>query len=75
VAEVYHRTAAGKVTWVDALTRDEVEAAVARAGWEWSLSPRGFAPWPPTLLRGIPVTAPSLADTLPSRNKIWDRAT
>jgi hypothetical protein len=36
VAEVYHRTAAGKVTWVDALTRDEVEAAVARAGWEWS---------------------------------------
>jgi hypothetical protein len=46
VAEVYHRSASGKVTWVDAMTRDEIEAAIKRAPHEWHTAPRGFAPWP-----------------------------
>jgi hypothetical protein len=28
VAEIYHRTAAGKVVWIDAMTRDEVADAI-----------------------------------------------
>jgi hypothetical protein len=46
MAECYHRSRGGKVTFIDAMTRDEVEEAVERAPWEWATSPRGFAPWP-----------------------------
>jgi hypothetical protein len=74
MAEVYHRSAAGKVTWIDAMTRAEVEAAVKRAAWEWSTSPRGFAPWPPELVRGEPIEPPSLADAMPRSPKMWDLA-
>jgi hypothetical protein len=74
MAEVFHRTLAGKVTWIDAMTRDEVAAAVERCPWEWSLSPRLFAPWPASRRRGDPVYPPSLADTTqPSANPIWNR--
>jgi hypothetical protein len=72
--EIYHRSAAGKVVWLE-MTRDEAAEAIARAPWEWHTAPRGFAPWPADRVRGVPTAAPSLADTLPSRNKIWDRAT
>ena len=51
MAEIYHRTLAGKVMWIE-MTRDEVNAAVARCPWEWSLSPRSFASWPPSRRRG-----------------------
>jgi hypothetical protein len=75
VAEIYHRSAAGKVTFIDAMTRDEVEAATARAPWEWCETLRGFAPWPPDRVRGEPVIPPSLADTMPAhRVKMWDLA-
>jgi hypothetical protein len=74
VTEVYHRTAGGKVTYIDAMTRDEVEAAVKRAPHEWATSPRTFTKWPPTLLRGTPVIPASLADEArPSQSKVWDR--
>jgi hypothetical protein len=66
MAEAYHRSLAGKVTWIE-MTRDEVEAAVARRPWEWSTSPRDFAPWPAALVRGEPVEPPSLADAMPQR--------
>jgi hypothetical protein len=45
MAECYHKTIGGRVTWVE-MTRDEVEEAVKRAPHEWAASPRGFAPWP-----------------------------
>jgi hypothetical protein len=74
VTEIYHRSAAGKVTWIGDLTRDEAAEAIARAPWEWHNAPRGFAPWPPTLVRGEPVYPPSLADEArPSQSKVWDR--
>jgi hypothetical protein len=74
MAVIYHRTAGGKVTYIDAMTRDEIEAAIKRAPFEWSASPRGFAPWPPSLLRGDPVYPASLADEArPSQSKVWDR--
>jgi hypothetical protein len=69
MAEIYHRTLGGKVTYIDAMTRDEVEAAIAGAPFEWSTSPRGFAPWPPHAVRGTPVIPPSLAD----EPKAWKR--
>jgi hypothetical protein len=62
VAEIYHRTTAGKVVWIDAMTRADVEEAVKRAPHEWSLSLRGFAPWPLHAVRGEPVSPASLAD-------------
>jgi hypothetical protein len=74
VAEVYHRTFGGRVTFLDAMTRYEVEEAVRRAPHEWSLSLRGFAPWPPSLVRGEPVVPPSLADTMPRASSIVGRA-
>jgi hypothetical protein len=72
MAEVYHRSAAGKVTFIDAMTRADVEAATARAPWEWSTELRGFAPWPPDRVRGEPVEPPSLADAMPRPSKMWD---
>jgi hypothetical protein len=75
VAEVYHRSAAGKVTWIDAMTRGEIEEAIERAPWEWNTAPRGFAKWPADLVRGVPVIPPSLADTAqPRAPKMWDMA-
>jgi hypothetical protein len=71
---VYHRTLGGRVT-VDAMNADERAFAVASAPWEWSLSPRLFAPWPLDRVRGEPVYPPSLADTAQSRApQIWDLA-
>jgi hypothetical protein len=67
MAEVYHRTLGGRITFIDAMTRDEVEEAIARAPHEWSLSLRGFAPWPPALVRGEPVELPSLVDAMRPR--------
>jgi hypothetical protein len=61
MAECYHRSASGKVVWIE-MTRDEVETAVARAPHEWSLNPRGFSPWPAHAVRGEPVPLPSTAD-------------
>jgi hypothetical protein len=61
--EIYHKTA-----------RADVEEAVKRAPHEWSLSLRGFAPWPPAQVRGDPVIPPSLADTWPC-SRIVDEAT
>jgi hypothetical protein len=73
MAEIYHKTLGGKVTWIE-MTRDEVAAAIARAPWEWSIELRGFAPWPASRVRGEPVTPPSLADTAqPSATPIWNR--
>ena len=74
MAEAYHRSLAGKVTWIDAMTRAEVAAATARAPWEWSTSPRLFAPCPLSRVRGEPVYPPSLADTSPRSPKMWDLA-
>jgi hypothetical protein len=74
MAEIYHRTASGRVTYIDAMTRDEIEAAISRCPWEWSAEPRGFAPWPATLVRGEPVTPPSLADAMPRASSIWGLA-
>jgi hypothetical protein len=62
------------VTWTDAMTRADVEVAIKRAPHEWSLSLRGFAPWPADRVRGVPVIRPSLADTWPHRSKVWDAA-
>jgi hypothetical protein len=74
MAECYHRSLAGKVTWVE-MTRGEVEAAVKRAPWEWSTSSRLFAPWPPSRVRGVPVIPPSLADEAkPIASSLWKRA-
>jgi hypothetical protein len=74
MAEIYHRALGGRVTWVDAMTRADVAAAVARAPWEWALSPRGFAPWPASRVRGEPVYPASLADEAkPSTSPVWDR--
>jgi hypothetical protein len=74
VAEIYHRTLGGRVTWIDAMTRAEIEEAVERAPYEWSLSLRGFAPWPADLVRGDPVVPASLADTVkPSASSLWER--
>jgi hypothetical protein len=72
VAEVYHKTLGGRVTWTE-LTRDEVAFAIARAPWEWSTEPRGFAKWPADRVRGDPVEPPSLADTWPRNgaDSIW----
>jgi hypothetical protein len=73
---VYHRTLGGKVTFIDAMTRDEIEAAVERAPWEWSAEPRGFAEWPVDRVRGEPVELRSLADDArPFANSLWKRAT
>jgi hypothetical protein len=44
--DLYHRSAGGKVTYIDALTLDEAAAAISRAPHEWSTSMRGFAAWP-----------------------------
>jgi hypothetical protein len=75
VAEVYHRTFGGRVTFLDAMTRDEIAAAIERAPWEWHTAPRGFAPWPADRVRGEPVYPPSLADTAqPRAPKMWDLA-
>ena len=74
MAEIYHRTLGGKVTFIDAMTRDEVEAATARAPWEWSTSSRLFAPWPASRVRGVPVEPLSLADASPRATSIWKRA-
>jgi hypothetical protein len=75
VAEIYHRSRGGRVTMIDAMTRDEVEDAIERAPWEWHTSPRGFAPWPASRVRGVPVIPPSLADEAkPIANSIWKRA-
>jgi hypothetical protein len=63
MAQVYHKTLAGRVTYIDAMTRDDVAFAIARAPWEWSAEPRGFAPWPASRDRGDPVELRSLADT------------
>jgi hypothetical protein len=77
MAAIYRRTLGGKVTFIDAMTRDDVAFAVARAPWEWSTEPRGFAKWPADRVRGDPVEPPSLADTWPRNgaDSIWvDRA-
>jgi hypothetical protein len=75
MAECYHRSRGGKVTFIDAMTRDEVEEAIERAPWEWATSPRGFARLPADRVRGDPVEPPSLADTAkPSADPIWKRA-
>ena len=75
MAKVYHRTLADKVTWIDAMTRAEIEAATARAPWEWSTSSRLFESWPASRVRGVPVIPPSLADTAqPRAPKMWDTA-
>ena len=74
MAEIYHRSLGGKVTFIDAMTRDEIAAAVDRAPWEWNTAPRGFAPWPPTCIRGVAVEPPSLADTSPRASSVWDMA-
>jgi hypothetical protein len=55
VAEVYHRTFGGRVTFIDAMTRAEIEEAIERAPWEWHTAPRGFASWPAGRVRGVPV--------------------
>jgi hypothetical protein len=77
MAECYHRSLAGKVVWIGDLTRDEVAEALARAPWEWHTAPRGFAPWPPSRVRGEVFEPPSLADTMTgarsSTSGIWDR--
>jgi hypothetical protein len=52
VAEVYHRTRGGKVTFIDAMTRDEIEEAIERAPWEWHTAPRGFGKRPASRVRG-----------------------
>jgi hypothetical protein len=73
MAEIYHRTLGGRVTWVE-MTRDEVEEAIARAPWEWAASPRSFAKWPADRIRGVPVIPASLADTAaPAQGSIWER--
>jgi hypothetical protein len=74
MAEVYHRSRGGKVTWIDAMTRDEVAAAVERAPHEWSLSLRGFKPWPADRVRGEPVEPQSLADAMARASSIWGLA-
>jgi hypothetical protein len=75
MTEVYHRSAGGRVTWIGDLTRDEVAEVVGRAPWEWSLSLKGFAPWPAGRVRGEPVTPASLADTMGSTrsSSLWER--
>jgi hypothetical protein len=72
VLPVFHRSLGGKITWIDAMTRDEIEAAIARAPWEWSADQKGFAPWPSHAVRGEPVIPASLADT-PRASAIWKR--
>ena len=75
MTEIYHRSLGGRVTFTDAMTRDEVEAAIARAPWEWNTAPRGFAPWPPDRVRGEPFVPASLADTAePRGSSVWDLA-
>jgi hypothetical protein len=69
---IYHRTAGGRVTYIDCMTRDDVANAIARAGWEWSLEPRGFAKWPADRVRGEPVDIRSAADVEHSA-RTWDR--
>jgi hypothetical protein len=71
--EVYHRTLGGRVTLTE-MRRDEIAAAIARCPWEWHTAPRGFAPWPDDLVRGVPVEPPSLADAMPRSPKMWDLA-
>jgi hypothetical protein len=74
VAAVYHRALGGRVTFIDAMTRDEVAAAVERCPWEWAVELQGFAPWPASRARGDPFYPPSLADTAkPSTTAIWNR--
>jgi hypothetical protein len=60
---IYYRTAGGRVTYIDAMSRDDVANALARAPWMWSTEPRGFAPWPADRVRGEPVELRSAADT------------
>jgi hypothetical protein len=74
MAEIYHRSVGGKVTFIDAMTHDEVADAIERAPWEWHSAPRGFAPWPADRVRGVPVIPPSLADRMPRGSSVWDQA-
>jgi hypothetical protein len=50
----------GRVTLVE-LTRDEAAIAISRQPWTWSLSQRGFGPWPDFNYRGELVEPPSVA--------------
>jgi hypothetical protein len=43
------------------LTRDEAAIAISRQPWTWSLSQRGFGPWPDFNYRGELVEPPSVA--------------
>jgi hypothetical protein len=73
MAEVYHKTLGGRVTWVE-LTRDEVASVIERAPHEWAASPRGFAKWPLHTVRGVPVIPPSMADEAkPIASSLWKR--
>ncbi len=75
MSEIYHRSLGGRITFIDAMTRDEIEDAVKRAPWAWCETLRGFAPWPPDRVRGEPVYPPSLADTAqPRPPRVWDMA-
>jgi hypothetical protein len=74
VAEIYHRTFGGRVTFLDAMTRAEVASAIERAPWEWHTAPRGFAKWPADRVRGVPIVPLSVADTWP-HSRIVDQAT
>ena len=71
---VFHRTLGGRVTSVELLPA-EFAAAVASCPWEWAADQKSFAPWPAELVRGNPVTPPSLADTAqPRASKVWTLA-
>lgn len=71
MAEAFHKSLGGRITMLE-WTRDELEHALKRAPWEWSVSPRGFEPWPAARLRGVEVSLPSLADTTAAG--AWKRA-
>jgi hypothetical protein len=68
---ICYRTAGGRVTYIDAMSRADVANALARAPWMWAESPRGFAPWPATHVRGVEVELRSVADT--SASGAWKR--
>jgi hypothetical protein len=61
MAVIYHRTLGGKVTYIDAMTRDEIEEAIERAPWEWSADLKSFASWPAGRARGVAIDLPSTA--------------
>jgi hypothetical protein len=61
LVEVFCRSIGGRVVSVE-LSRDEAAIAVSRQPWTWSLSQRGFAPWPNTDYRGEEVKLPTIAD-------------